>query len=92
MISITNETGRNTDCRTVTIGTVALCFSYETLIGAKLYRTPGSVATGVPTSFRVSNSWGPTTGRHFNECGLKEALIVPITELHEIAYKAIKEN
>jgi len=57
---------RNTQAHTVTIGPVSLYFSYETLIGA---------SNGTHT-VRVANSWGPTTGRHFNDLGIKDALIV----------------
>ena len=73
MISITNPTGRKTECRTVTINGVTLCFSYETLIG--FIDSDG-------TRHRVANSWGPTTGRHFNECGLRPGHDVDFKHWH----------
>lgn len=61
MIRITNPTGRKTECRTVTINGVTLCFSYETLVG--FIDRDG-------TRHRVTNQWGTTTARHIKECGL----------------------
>ena len=62
MIQIKNPTGRKTECRTVTINGVTLCFSYETLIG--FIDRDGARHT-------VANSWGPPPGRPINECGLR---------------------
>ena len=57
MITLQNPTGRKTPAHIVTIGTWELFFSYQTLIAA---RGPGF-------RYRIANSWGPTTGRHFRE-------------------------
>lgn len=59
MTRLFNPTGRNTQAHIVDLGDVELFFSYETLIAV---RTP-------TLRQRVRNSWGPTTGRHFNEMG-----------------------
>ena len=64
-VSLRNPTGRNTQAHIVTIGGREYFFSYETCIG---YRSEfGPAEAGI----RISNSWGPTTGRHFKElsCG-----------------------
>lgn len=63
IISISNPTGRKTEARVVEIGyLVALYFSYDTLIGYHV---------GAERR-RISNQWGPTTGRHFRELGIAE--------------------
>ena len=59
MITLRNPTSRNTQAHVVTIGEWELFFSYETLIAAR----------GPNFEYRIANSWGPTTGRHFRELG-----------------------
>lgn len=73
-IRIDNPTRRRTECRLVSIGRVKLYFSYETLIG---------VDNGCGSRKRVTNTWGSTTGRHFNECGLQDAEVISADELSQ---------
>lgn len=62
----------NNKATEINIDGLTLYFSYETLIGI---RVP------MEGTYRVSNSWGPTTGRHFNELCLKDATCVEPEEL-----------
>ncbi len=50
---------RNTQAHRLDIGASSFYFSYETLIA---YAGPSG-------RFRIRNSWGPTTGRHFSDMG-----------------------
>ncbi len=50
---------RETRAHRLDIGASSFYFSYETLIA---YEGPSG-------RFRIRNSWGPTTGRHFNDMG-----------------------
>ena len=72
------KTGKQ-NCTSVKIGAVELFFSYETLIGVS---GTGYAMTG---KARVENTWGPTTGKHINQFGLKEAPVVSHDRLNEIA-------
>lgn len=58
-----NPTGRNTQAYAVSIGTLTLYFSYETLVAMS---GPGIEPCRLP------NLWGPTTGRHINEMGVRD--------------------
>lgn len=80
MISIENPTGRQTECRIVTIGDVRLYFSYNTLIG---------VSDSFCKLHRIDNRWGPTTGRHIRECGLVDAVIVNEDRLQQYAMSCL---
>lgn len=68
MTFIHNPTGRRTPCHIVDLdcGT-SLYFSYETLIAKR--STDG-------TRERLDNVWGPTTGRHMNEMGIRDWPVV----------------
>jgi hypothetical protein len=61
-----NPTGRKTQAHIVVIKDVKYYFSYETCIAAE------GEFKGYARRIRVANSWGPTTGRHFNELGCKD--------------------
>lgn len=62
MAYISNPTGRNTQAHIVTLNNgLEMYFSYQTMIAV---RDPNKGNTA-----RVANTWGPTTGRHFNELG-----------------------
>lgn len=55
-MSVSLRMGRTPNYATVTVGTIALHFSYETVIGfSDRYSTVVS-----------ENIWGPTTGKHIN--------------------------
>lgn len=71
--------GRNTKAYETVIGPVTLYFSYNTLIG---------VHTGTQFA-RRENHWGPTTGRHINEFGLRDAMIMSERDLEGLAELAI---
>lgn len=62
MIKISNYTGRQTQSYKVTVGNVALYFSYETLVAVHSLRSG--------KTYIAANVWGPTTGRHIRETGL----------------------
>ena len=61
-----NPTGRKTQAHIVVIKDVKYYFSYETCIAAQ------GEFKGYARRIRVANSWGPTTGRHFNELGCRD--------------------
>jgi hypothetical protein len=54
-------------CHSVESEGVEVFFSYQTAIGLRNHNT-GFTA-------RVANTWGPTTGKHFGQCGIKNAPI-----------------
>ena len=61
-----NPTGRKTQAHIVVIKDVKYYFSYETCIAAQ------GEFKGKYRRIRVANSWGPTTGKHFNELGCRD--------------------
>lgn len=62
MTYLHNPTGRKTQAYIVTLDNgLELFFSYQTMIAVR------DAVKG--KSARLANSWGPTTGRHFNELG-----------------------
>jgi len=79
-IMLNNPTGRSTEARVLRLGPgLTLYFSYSTLIGV----------SGPLGAVRCTNTWGPTTGRHMNEMGLRsnrwdevneEALLAHLSE------------
>ena len=66
-----NPTHRNTEARALDIGPHRVFFSYETPIAYE----------GPLGRCRVANVWGPTTGRHMNEMGLRD--------FHEVTPEAL---
>ena len=79
---IENPTERRTEARIVKIDGCELFFSYRTLIACR--KVGGAV--------RVENSWGPTTGRHFNELGASNFKVVSTEELEAFARVALQES
>ena len=61
-----NPTGRKTEARVAIIKDVLYYFSYETCIAAE------GTFDGVHQRVRIANSWGPNTGRHFTELGVRD--------------------
>ena len=61
-----NPTQRQTQARVAIIKDVVYYFSYETCIAAE------GTFDGVHQRVRIANSWGPTTGRHFKELGVRD--------------------
>lgn len=66
---------RDTKCYIVTIGDVEVFISYTTVIAIRSPKGRG----------RLENVWGPTTGRHINEMGLRDWPIVSDDELDALA-------
>ena len=60
-LRLRKATNRNTQAYEIELGPHTLYISYETVIGY----------CGPVDRFRLTNLWGPTTGRHINEMGLK---------------------
>jgi hypothetical protein len=78
MANITNPTNRNTHARVVEYRNVKMYFSYASLIAVAGY------VDGQYLRFRADNCWGPTTGRHINEMGLRDLPILDSNELHRL--------
>lgn len=79
MIRLTNPTGRNTKAHCVYIGDRCYFFSYETCVG---YTGPG--LDGDYKAIRRENVWGPTTGRHMNEMGIRDFHVLPEEEFRRV--------
>lgn len=75
MIVLTKGTNRNTPAHTIEIGDHTLFFSYQTLVGLT-----GRNREGVYQRLVVENRWGPTTGRHMKEMGLRGDYFEVVTE------------
>jgi len=76
--TLTNPTGRKTEARICTIGGSEFYFSYETCIGFR------GQSGNTQHQVRIVNSWGPTTGRHFNELGCRDFQTVTQEEFDTI--------
>lgn len=74
---------RNTTCYTVYIDSVALLFSYGTLVGVS---TPDETLRAPP------GAYSRTTGRHINESGFENGRHASLLELKDAAYKAIAQG
>lgn len=75
------QTMCNGKAHIVTIGRTSYYFSYTTCIA--ISGEEGREYTEV----RVHNSWGPTTGRHFNEMGCKNFREVSDEQFEAIAQR-----
>ncbi len=75
MLSFQHGSNRKTKCYIITIGDTEAYVSYTTVIAIRSPRGRG----------RLDNSWGPTTGRHINEMGLRDWPVVTRTELDRLA-------
>ena len=78
-VRLWNPTNRNTEARIVEIAHHRFYFSYQTCIA---YQGPEGRA-------RIENRWSTTTGKHFNEMGLKEWPIVPDADLEAMIDRAL---
>ena len=74
MTRLTNPTDRRTEARVARYRGVTMYFSYETLIAVS------GAMDGHYLCFRRENVWGPTTGRHIHEMGLRGATVVNTEE------------
>lgn len=68
MIALRKGSNRNTQCHEVCIGAHTFYFSYQTCVA---YSGPCS-----KVNIRLANHWGPTTGRHMSDMGVKEWAVV----------------
>lgn len=75
MLSFQRGSDRKTECYIVTIGDVEAFISYTTILAIRSPKGHG----------RLENSWGPTTGRHINEMGLRDWPLVTPAELASLA-------
>lgn len=73
MFSFRKESDRNTQAYIVSFGPHRFYVSYETVVGY----------SGPLGRCRVENVWGPTTGRHLAEFGIKDAPIVSDDEIEQ---------
>ena len=76
------ETYCNNKAHWVTIGGISVLFSYETAIALRANEL----------SCRLDNSWGPTTGKHFNQCGAGCLPIVSDEEFDRRVKQALFEQ
>ena len=76
-ITLKKGSHRNTQAHIIYINKHTLFFSYETCIGY----------IGPLGSFRLKNYWGPTTGRHINEMGLRDLPVVSREKMEETLKK-----
>lgn len=60
-LELNKATKRNTQCHWVSLAGVRMLFSYSTVVA---FQAQGK-------SFCRRNDWGPTTGRHMNETGVR---------------------
>lgn len=79
MLSFNHASKRNTKCYEINIAGSTFLISYDTIIAC--HTDEGAV--------RIENSWGPTTGRHMNEMGIRYWPVVPKAELHQRIRRAI---
>ena len=73
-IKLKKGTNRNTQAHIVSLNDHTMFFSYETCIGYD----------GPLGQFRLDNLWGPTTGRHINEMGLRNYPVISQQEMENI--------
>ena len=79
MISFCHSSRRNTKCYRISIAGDTFYVSYETIIGAS---TPDG-------HVRLHNSWGPTTGRHMNDMGIRSYKEITDEEMQLVIRKSI---
>ena len=79
MLSFHHASRRNTKCYCIEIAGSSVVILYDTIIAC---RTDEGAC-------RIENSWGPTTGRHMNETGVRDWPVVSSEELHSRIRRAI---
>jgi hypothetical protein len=79
MLSFRHATNRNTKCYSINIAGSSFIVSYDTIIAC---RTDEGAC-------RIENSWGPTTGRHMNDTGIRDWPVVTEEELQKRIRTAI---
>ena len=72
---------RNVQCHIVSIGPHNFFFSYETCVA---YDGPAS-----DQPVRIHNHWGPTTGRHLSDMGVKDWRVLTDEEFAGVLARAM---
>jgi hypothetical protein len=67
MIGFSKGSRRNTPCYVMRVGEATCYISYETVIAVNGYDDKGEWVR-----LRRRNVWGPTTGRHMSDMGVRE--------------------
>lgn len=75
---------RNTQCHEVEVGPHTFYFSYQTCVA---YSGPA-----YPKNVRIHNHWGPTTGRHMSDMGVKDWEILPDEVFEHVLTKASNDS
>lgn len=83
MISLRPGSQRNTKCYELRLGSSCFYISYSTIIGASL--DDGDTWRTV----RLDNVWGPTTGRHMNEMGIRGYEVISDEEMQRLINQSI---
>lgn len=83
MISFRPGSQRNTKCYEIHLGDACFFISYSTIIAASAY--DGDTWRRV----RLDNAWGPTTGRHMNEIGVRDWEIVSSETIQDLIKQTI---
>lgn len=78
---ISMSTYCNNKARCLELGTMRFYFSYDTCI-AMSYNGE---------RIRLDNTWGPTTGKHINQLGVREFKVVDDTQFAEAVHAAVRE-
>lgn len=79
-VRLSKGSRRNTQCHIVEVGAHTYYFSYQTCVA---YCGPAW-----PKCVRIHNHWGPTTGRHMSDMGVKQWEILPDEVFEEVLTKA----
>ena len=66
-IRFSKATNRRTEAYEIEVGRTRMLISYETIVA---FSGPGP--SGEVKRLRRHNKWGPTTGKHMNECGVRD--------------------
>jgi hypothetical protein len=67
MIGFAKGSRRKTECYIVRVGSAHCYISYETVIAVSGYDEKGEWVR-----LRRTNTWGPTTGRHMSDMGIRD--------------------
>ena len=87
IVNFGKATRRDTPCYYLNVAGVDMVISYETVIAASY----GGKC------IRRNNDWGPTTGRHMNETGVRDFAVIedPRTfeqQVNDMIYTAIADS
>lgn len=79
MLYFRHASRRNTKCYQINLGGDTFYISYETIIAASVG----------DQRIRLDNSWGPTTGRHMNDMGVRSYKVVSRDELQDLIRQSV---